>query len=182
MQTSLKHVRLESPNSFSLNDHLNKLDFTISKEDYRDQLRENVKAISRVQEQMYANHKQSLLLVFQAMDAAGKDRTIERVVTGVNPQGVEVHSFKKPTELDLAHDFLWRINLRLPPKGKIGIRRFVKPVTLGAVAAGADGVIVEMHQHPEKPKTDAAQTIGYPDFEQMLTDIRSIRAALAQWK
>jgi PPK2 family polyphosphate:nucleotide phosphotransferase len=74
-----------------------------------------------VQERLYAEGKQSLLIVLQAMDAGGKDGTIKRVFEGVNPQGVRVTSFKAPTAEELAHDFLWRVHQHTPPKGYIGI-------------------------------------------------------------
>ena len=73
------------------------------------------------QERLYAEGKQSLLIVLQAMDAGGKDSTIKRVFEGVNPQGVRVYSFKKPTEEELDHDFLWRVHAHTPRKGYIGI-------------------------------------------------------------
>lgn len=74
-----------------------------------------------LQEMLYAQHQQSLLIVLQAMDAGGKDGTIEHVFDCVNPQGVVVTSFKKPSEEELAHDFLWRVHKRTPAKGYIGI-------------------------------------------------------------
>ncbi|MDZ4672139.1 MAG: polyphosphate kinase 2 family protein [Phototrophicales bacterium] len=74
-----------------------------------------------LQERLYAENRQSLLIILQAMDAAGKDSTIRHVFEGVNPQGVQVTSFKQPTELELAHDFLWRIHHHAPRKGMIGI-------------------------------------------------------------
>ncbi len=74
-----------------------------------------------LQERLYAEGKQSLLVVLQAMDAGGKDGTIKHVFKTVNPQGVRVSSFKAPTALELSHDFLWRIHYRTPPKGYIGI-------------------------------------------------------------
>ncbi|MCL4252215.1 MAG: polyphosphate kinase 2 family protein [Anaerolineae bacterium] len=74
-----------------------------------------------LQERLYAENKQSLLIILQAMDAAGKDSTIRKVFEGVNPQGVQVSSFKAPTEIELAHDFLWRIHQRVPAKGMIGV-------------------------------------------------------------
>jgi PPK2 family polyphosphate:nucleotide phosphotransferase len=70
---------------------------------------------------MYAQNRQGLLLVFQAMDAAGKDSTIKHVMSGVNTQGVECHAFKRPTDAELDHDFLWRTTRVLPPRGRIGI-------------------------------------------------------------
>lgn len=82
---------------------------------------ENTEDISKLQEKLYSEGKKGLLLVFQAMDAAGKDSTIEHVMTGVNPQGCQVVSFKQPSKLELQHDFLWRCYHKLPPRGKIGI-------------------------------------------------------------
>ena len=84
-------------------------------------LRQGVDQLSELQETLYASATWSVLLVFQAMDAAGKDSTIKHVMTGVNPQGVAVTSFKQPGPEDLAHDFLWRINRALPARGMIGI-------------------------------------------------------------
>ncbi len=86
-----------------------------------DLLEQGVRRLSDLQELLYANASWSLLLVFQAMDAAGKDGTIKHVMSGVNPQGVSVTSFKAPGPEDLAHDFLWRINRALPARGMIGI-------------------------------------------------------------
>jgi len=79
------------------------------------------KRMQTLQEMLYAEGKQSLLIVLQAMDAGGKDGTIKKVFEGVNPQGIRVTSFKAPTPIELAHDFLWRIHQHTPPKGYIGI-------------------------------------------------------------
>ncbi len=84
-------------------------------------LRQGVASICHLQEMLYAQDKWALLLIFQAMDAAGKDGTIKHVLSGVNPQGCEVHSFKAPTNEDLDHDFLWRCICRLPERGRLGI-------------------------------------------------------------
>ena len=84
-------------------------------------LQHGVERLAKMQGLLYANSTWSLLIVFQAMDAAGKDSTIKHVMTGVNPQGVAVTSFKAPGPEDLAHDFLWRINRALPARGMIGI-------------------------------------------------------------
>ncbi len=84
-------------------------------------LKDGVKRMSTLQELLYANGTWSLLIVFQAMDAAGKDSTIKHVMSGVNPQGVRVTPFKAPGPLELEHDFLWRIHRELPPRGSIGI-------------------------------------------------------------
>jgi PPK2 family polyphosphate:nucleotide phosphotransferase len=87
----------------------------------KDLLADGVKLMSGLQEKLYAQDKWSLLLIFQAMDAAGKDGTIKHVLSGINPQGCQVHSFKSPSTLDLDHDFLWRSNVALPERGMIGI-------------------------------------------------------------
>ena len=78
-------------------------------------------ALTVAQELLYASNRWSLLLVFQALDAGGKDGTIKHVMSGVNPQGCEVVSFKQPSEMELRHDFLWRCSTRLPERGHIGI-------------------------------------------------------------
>jgi PPK2 family polyphosphate:nucleotide phosphotransferase len=84
-------------------------------------LREGVAEIARLQEKLYAQDQWGVLLIFQAMDAAGKDGTIKHVLSGVNPQGCEVHAFKSPSSEELDHDFLWRCMRRLPERGRLGI-------------------------------------------------------------
>src|SRR3984957_14365441 len=84
-------------------------------------LQAGVKRMSDLQELLYAQDRWSLLLIFQAMDAAGKDGTIKHVMSGINPQGCHVHSFKAPSPLELDHDYLWRANTALPERGHIGI-------------------------------------------------------------
>ena len=84
-------------------------------------LQHSVQLLSEFQEKLYAQDRWALLLVFQAMDAAGKDGTIKHVMSGVNPQGCEVTSFKAPSSLELDHDFLWRTTRALPERGRIGI-------------------------------------------------------------
>lgn len=88
---------------------------------WKQTLKQSRKAIARLQHRMYAENRQALLLVFQAMDAAGKDSTIRAVTKGINPAGCHVTSFKKPSALELSHDFLWRTNNALPRRGRIGI-------------------------------------------------------------
>jgi PPK2 family polyphosphate:nucleotide phosphotransferase len=92
-----------------------------SNEDYEDLLRKHVKALSAQQELLYASDRYALLLIFQAMDAAGKDGVIRHVMSGVNPQGCQVISFKHPSATELKHDFLWRATGELPERGRIGI-------------------------------------------------------------
>ena len=84
-------------------------------------LKQSRKRMFGLQERLYAQDRWSILLIFQAMDAAGKDGTIKHVMSGVNPQGCDVHAFKAPSSEELDHDFLWRTNRRLPRRGHIGI-------------------------------------------------------------
>ncbi|SPY46865.1 polyphosphate:nucleotide phosphotransferase, PPK2 family [Peptoniphilus harei] len=81
----------------------------------------NIIKMREYQEKLYAENNQSLLIVLQAMDAAGKDSLIKNIMTGINPQGTKVVSFKKPSENELDHDYLWRVAKDLPPRGEIGI-------------------------------------------------------------
>jgi PPK2 family polyphosphate:nucleotide phosphotransferase len=92
-----------------------------SKEDYHAQLAEHVARLSDAQQKLYGGDRHSLLLIFQAMDAAGKDGAIRHIMSGVNPQGCQVTSFKHPGGAELDHDFLWRATRYLPERGKIGI-------------------------------------------------------------
>ena len=92
-----------------------------SKEAYRERLAEHIEELSSLQQLHYASNRHALLLIFQGMDAAGKDGAIRHVMSGVNPEGCEVYSFKQPSAEELEHDFLWRTTCRLPERGRIGI-------------------------------------------------------------
>jgi PPK2 family polyphosphate:nucleotide phosphotransferase len=92
-----------------------------SKGAYRAHLREQIKAMRPLHELLYAHNRYSVLLVFQAMDAAGKDSAIKHVFSGLNPQGCQVHSFQHPSARELEHDFLWRTTQQLPERGNIDI-------------------------------------------------------------
>lgn len=95
--------------------------FYHSKKEYKKLLETQVAELSELQQLHYADDRYSLLLIFQAMDAAGKDGAIKHVMSGVNPQGCQVFSFKHPSANELDHDFLWRTTQRLPERGRIGI-------------------------------------------------------------
>jgi PPK2 family polyphosphate:nucleotide phosphotransferase len=119
----LKRYRVEDGKSFRLKD-IDPGDtggLGIDKDGAKDLLKDGVKALSQWQERLYADDRWSLLLIFQAMDAAGKDGAIEHVMSGVNPQGCMVTSFKQPSAQELDHDFLWRTTKELPERGRIGI-------------------------------------------------------------
>src|SRR5664280_2580495 len=95
--------------------------FCKSKKRYQKLLGEHVEELSSLQSLHYASNRYALLLIFQGMDGAGKDGAIRHVMSGVNPQGCEVFSFKQPSAEELEHDFLWRTTCRLPERGRIGI-------------------------------------------------------------
>lgn len=106
---------------FSLKDFSTKYEGKLEKSDGKKMLEEEQEKLRELQEKLYADGSKSLLIVLQAMDAAGKDSLIEHVFGGVNPQGCEVTSFKAPSTKEYSHDFLWRHYIALPEKGKIGI-------------------------------------------------------------
>jgi PPK2 family polyphosphate:nucleotide phosphotransferase len=92
-----------------------------TKDDFQQELYQGIERLAEEQSKLYAEKTYSLLIIFQAMDAAGKDSTIKHVMSGINPQGCQVYSFKAPTSEDLAHDYLWRAAKCLPERGSIGI-------------------------------------------------------------
>ena len=92
-----------------------------SKEQYAGLLKEHVEQLSAMQQLQYASNRHAILLIFQGMDAAGKDGAIKHVMSGVNPQDCQVFSFKHPSATELEHDFLWRTTRDLPERGRIGI-------------------------------------------------------------
>jgi len=130
-KSSFKHIHefirpymIEEGKDFRLKDHDPGHTHGITSEEKpeaKEWLRQSVAFLSEMQDMLYAQSSWGLLLIFQAMDAAGKDGTIKHVMSGVNPQGVEVFSFKAPSSEEIAHDFLWRTNRCLPARGKIGI-------------------------------------------------------------
>lgn len=119
----LTRYRVENGRKFRLKDHRpdDTAGLDIEKDEAKALLKEGVERLSALQERLYAQDRWSVLLIFQAMDAAGKDSMIKHVMSGINPQGCEVHSFKAPSGEELDHDFLWRTTRRLPERGRIGI-------------------------------------------------------------
>ena len=119
---ALRRYRVTSGRSFSLEDHAtDDLPSHLDKDDAATLLKGGIKRLRALQEMLYANRTWALLVVFQALDGGGKDSTIKHVMSGVNPQGVSVTSFKAPSQQELSHDFLWRISQALPARGSIGI-------------------------------------------------------------
>jgi PPK2 family polyphosphate:nucleotide phosphotransferase len=120
-----------------------------SKEDYQEILAGHVSKLSKLQNVLYADDRFALLVIFQAMDAAGKDGAIKHVMSGLNPQGCQVYSFKHPSATDLDHDFLWRTTLCLPERGRIGIfnRSYYEEVLIVRVHPG----LLEAERVPDLP-------------------------------
>ncbi|MDD2877578.1 MAG: polyphosphate kinase 2 family protein [Acidiphilium sp.] len=106
-----------------------------SKKEYKRLLEDHVARLSALQQLLYAANRHAVLLIFQAMDAAGKDGAIKHVMSGVNPQGCQVFSFKHPSAMELQHDFLWRTTRDLPERGRIGIfnRSYYEEVLIARV-------------------------------------------------
>jgi PPK2 family polyphosphate:nucleotide phosphotransferase len=122
MKISSGEYRVTSGETFKLVDRVTNIKpLAKSKKQYHRLLKEHVEALSSLQRLHYASDRHALLLIFQGMDSAGKDGAIRHVMSGVNPQGCEVFSFKQPSAEELEHDFLWRTTCRLPERGRIGI-------------------------------------------------------------
>ena len=123
-----------------------------SKEQYQELLSEHVAQLSSQQQLLYASNRYAVLLIFQAMDAAGKDGAIKHVMSGVNPQGCQVFSFKHPSPAELQHDFLWRTTRDLPERGRIGIfnRSYYEEVLIVRVHRN----ILRSEGLPDTPRDD----------------------------
>ena len=125
-------------------------------------LQRGIEQLCNLQDKLYAQHQWAVLLIFQAMDAAGKDGTIKHVMSGVNPAGCEVHSFKAPNGVESNHDYLWRTNIRLPECGRIGIfnRSYYEEV-----------LVVRVHEHLLKERKIAPSLIRNGIWKQRFKDI-----------
>jgi len=122
MKIKIKKFQVNEKDKVKLKEWPTKVDpLYSSKEEYEDLLIDQIKELGALQQLQYASDRYSLLVIFQAMDAAGKDGAIKHVMSGINPQGCQVFSFKHPSATDLDHDFLWRTNQCLPERGRIGI-------------------------------------------------------------
>jgi len=134
-------------------------------------LDDGVKLLSRMQEKLYAQDRWSLLVVMQAMDAAGKDGAIKHVMSGVNPQGCDVHSFKAPSPEELDHDYLWRAHKAVPERGKIGIfnRSYYEEV-----------LVVRVHEHLLAAQKIPESLITKNTWEERFEDIRRFERYLTR--
>jgi PPK2 family polyphosphate:nucleotide phosphotransferase len=157
--------RVTSSKDFRLKDHDPADTHHLDKEDKpRSQglLAEGVRRLADLQDKLYAQDRRSLLVIFQAMDAAGKDSTIKHVMSGVNPQGVMVHSFKRPSEEELDHDWMWRAWKALPERGRIGIfnRSYYEEV-----------LVVRVHEAILQAQKLPPECVGSTIFDERLRDI-----------
>ncbi len=167
-----KTYRIESGKHFQVKDfdpadtgHLH------SKEHAEEALRQGIVRTAELQDKLYAQNSWSLLLIFQAMDAAGKDGIIKHVMTGINPQGCQVYSFKAPSEPELQHDFLWRTTRCLPERGHIGIfnRSYYEEV-----------LVVRVHPEILKSQKTPASIVGKNIWEERFEDIRCFERHMAR--
>lgn len=135
----------------------------------KEALQIGVEALALLQDMLYAQDRWSLLLIFQAMDAAGKDGAIKHVMSGVNPQGCQVSAFKAPTSVDLDHDYMWRCQKELPERGRIGIfnRSYYEDV-----------LVVKVHPEILKSQKVPPQLIGDDLWDNRYKDIRNFEKYL----
>jgi PPK2 family polyphosphate:nucleotide phosphotransferase len=153
-----------------------------SKEDYHKLLSDHVAQLSSQQQLLYASNRYAILLIFQAMDAAGKDGAIKHVMSGVNPQGCQVFSYKHPSPTELQHDFLWRTTRDLPERGRIGIfnRSYYEEVLIARVHPEillSEG-IPDMPHDDEKVWSDRYRSITNLERHLFVNGTRSIKIFL----
>jgi PPK2 family polyphosphate:nucleotide phosphotransferase len=169
----LKHLRIDDPGRFKLSsiDPDENFGIDCDKSEAKAILADDIKRLSELQERLYAHDQWSVLLVFQAMDAAGKDGVIKHVMSGINPQGCEVHSFKAPSSEELDHDFLWRIGMRLPSRGRIGIfnRSHYEEV-----------LVVRVHQELLAKQKLPKKLVTKDIWQERFSDIRAFERHLAR--
>ncbi|MGZ3836495.1 MAG: polyphosphate kinase 2 family protein, partial [Mucilaginibacter sp.] len=165
--------KLTGGKKFSLKDHETDYTAEYKKEDAASILEELIKKTAAVQDELYAARRYSLLIIFQAMDAAGKDSAISHTMSGLNPQGCQVFSFKQPSTEEYEHDFLWRHYKALPESGRIGIHN----------RSHYENVLVTK-VHPELvlkenlPRVDSLKKLGKDFWEQRYQSIREFEKHL----
>jgi PPK2 family polyphosphate:nucleotide phosphotransferase len=169
----VKPYRIDSGKGFKLAD-IDPADtrkLKLDKDDAKDLLQGGVERLSDLQEKLYAQDRWAVLLIFQAMDAAGKDGAIKHVMSGINPQGCHVTAFKVPSATELDHDFLWRCQLALPERGRIGIfnRSYYEDV-----------LVARVHEEVLKRQKLPPELVGKKIWEERFEDIRAFESYLAR--
>jgi len=164
--------RIEDGDGFRLKDIDPGETLGIKKERAKEALQEQGVTLMRdLQEKLYAQDRWAVLLIFQAMDAAGKDGTIKHVMSGINPQGCQVYSFKSPTSEDMDHDFLWRTSCRLPERGRIGIfnRSYYEEV-----------LVVRVHEELLRAQKLPSRLVTKHIWKERFEDINALERYLAR--
>ena len=160
----IKPFRIEEPGRFRLADYdpADTRGLDIDKQEAKSMLAGDIERLAELQEMLYAQGRWAVLAIFQAMDAGGKDGAIKHVMTGINPQGCEVHAFNAPSAVVLEHDFPWRAAVRLPRRGRIGIfnRSYYEEVLV--VRLHPD--LLRRQKLPEKPTPDKVWKQRFKDI------------------
>ena len=171
--TLINRFRIDDPDRFRLAsfDCADTCGLDLDKDDAKTMLAGDIKRLAELQKRLYADGHWALLIVLQGMDAAGKDGVIAHVMSGLNPQGCEVRSFKAPSEEELAHGFLWRTAIRLPERGRIGIfnRSHYEEV-----------LVVRVHPEMLERQKLPAKLISKDIWTQRFKDIRAFERHLAR--
>jgi PPK2 family polyphosphate:nucleotide phosphotransferase len=172
--TAFKQFRVEPGKKFKLEDRDpgETAGFKSKKEaNAKERMTAGIERLRELQERLYAHDRWALLIIFQAMDAAGKDSTIEHVMSGVNPQGCQVYSFKQPSAEELDHDYLWRTNRCLPERGRIGVfnRSYYEEV-----------LVVRVHQGILAAEKLPTELVDEDIWKQRFKDINAFERYLAQ--
>lgn len=169
----VKRCRIDKPQRFKLADHDPAERFGLSTDidDVRPMLADGIAQLTELQQRLYADGQWALLIVLQGMDAAGKDGVIKHVMSGINPEGCDVHSFKAPSAEEREHDFLWRIDKALPERGHIGIfnRSHYEEV-----------LVVRVHPEMLKEEKLPAAAIGKKIWEHRFKDIRAFERRISR--
>jgi PPK2 family polyphosphate:nucleotide phosphotransferase len=173
LESFAERFRIDKPSKFQLADYdpADCCGLSFDKEEAKALLAEGIKRLRDLQERLYAGDRWSVLIVLQAMDAAGKDSLIKHVMSGLNPQGVEVTSFKQPSAEELDHDFLWRVAKRLPERGLIGI--FNRSHYEDVLVVRVHTELLARQKFPEKPD-------GKEFWQHRFDDIRAFERHLAR--
>ena len=168
-----KRFRIDKPDKFRLSKHDpgECCGLTVDKKEAQAMLAAGIDQLAELQQRLYAEDRWSVLIVLQAMDAAGKDSIIKHVMSGINPQGCEVHSFKQPSAEEMQHDFLWRVAQRLPTNGRIGIfnRSHYEEV-----------LTVRVHKDLLARQKLPNKLVGKDIWQQRFEDIRAFESHLAR--
>jgi PPK2 family polyphosphate:nucleotide phosphotransferase len=168
-----RKYRVDNPDKFRLSDidPGDSAGLAIDKDEAKEMLQDSIRKLAEYQDMLYAQDRWAVLAIFQAMDAAGKDSAVEHVMSGVNPQGCQVYSFKAPTTHELDHDFMWRTTIAMPERGRIGIfnRSYYEEV-----------LVVRAHPEILAKQKIPPQLIGKDIWKQRFEDIRAFESYQAR--